>query len=706
MSEATPLKLALLWHMHQPNYQEPGSRRLMLPWVRLHATKDYLDMLLRVRKFPSVRVTFNLVPSLLDQLELYLEGGTDPHLELSRADATTLSPESKREMLATFFMANQENLIASNERYRQLYNKAGGGQGERLEPALFTSEELRDLQVWSNLAWVDPMFHDEEPIRSLLRQQRHYTEQQKHSLLDWQLDLIRRIIPAYQDFVANDCGEVSFTPYYHPILPLLCDTDSARQAIPNIELPEQRFAHPEDSLWHIRASMQRYEELFGRPMAGMWPSEGSVSSQVGDQACQLGLKWIATDEEILFYSLRQMNQDPRQALLHTVYDYGPGLRVFFRDHALSDRIGFVYSGWEPTRAVNDFMEHLRRLRDILHPRLEQVVVPVILDGENAWEYFAHDGAEFLDGLYEALEVDPTIETVTFSEAADHIAPSPLSALFAGSWINHSFRIWIGHHEDNAAWNLLSEARRMLVRFEKEHPDFPPDKLRAAWRQIYIAEGSDWCWWFGDEHRGANNAQFDAIFRRHLTAVYEVLGLDIPVCLLNPIHHSGATIKPVLPDSILTPRVDGTLTHFYEWAGAGYFNCLPAGGAMHRVDRHLAQIYFAYDHDNFYIRLDFNRREDLDSLEDAAILLQLLTPGPRKLRFTLNEMPQQGKHFRVAMQDLMEVAIGRDWLFAEGSGRLEFNVSIVDGSDIIEVHPEGEPIVLHIAPRGRELFWST
>lgn len=706
MSQGTPLKLALLWHMHQPNYQEPGSRRLLLPWVRLHATKDYLDMLLRVRKFPSVRVTFNLVPSLLDQLELYLEGGTDPHLELSRADTTTLSPDSKREMLATFFMANEENLIEPNERYRQLYKKAGGGQPEELEPALFTSEELRDLQVWSNLAWVDPMFHEEEPIRGLLRQQRHFTEQQKHSLLDWQLDLIRRIIPAYQEFVADDRGEVSFTPYYHPILPLLCDTDSARQAIPNIELPERRFAHPADSLWHIRASMQRYQQLFGRPMRGMWPSEGSVSPQVGDQARQLGLKWIATDEEILFYSLRQMNQDPRNMLLHTVYDYGPGLRVFFRDHALSDRIGFVYSGWDPARAVNDFMEHVRRLRELLKDRLDQVVVPVVLDGENAWEYFPNDGTEFLDGLYEALESDSTIQTVTFSEAADEVAPSSLSTLFAGSWINHNFRIWIGHHEDNAAWDLLTDARRALVDFETSHPDHPQSKLEAAWRQIYIAEGSDWCWWFGDEHRGAGNEQFDAIFRRHLMAVYELLGLEIPIRLLNPIYRSGAALRPVLPDSILTPLIDGALSHFYEWSGAGYFNCLSAGTTMHRVEHHLARIHFAYDHVNFYIRLDFTGRAGLDSLKDAKVMLHLLKPGPRKLSFSIGKALQEDEHYRVACKDMMEVSIKRDWLFKGGSGTIEFNVSLMDGDETIERHPEGEPISFRIAPEGQELFWPT
>jgi hypothetical protein len=352
------------------------------------------------------------------------------------------------------------------------------------------------------------------------------------------------------------------------------------------------------------------------------------------------------------------------------------------------------------------MEHLIRLRNLLSDRLDDAVVPVILDGENAWEYFPNDGSEFLDGLYEALAEESLVQTVTFSEAAEQVKPTSLSGLFAGSWINHNFRIWIGHQEDNAAWDLLTEARNTLEEFEKSHPDHPAEKLKAAWRQIYIAEGSDWCWWFGEEHRGANNAQFDAIFRRHLMAVYDLLGIECPIRLLNPIYRSGASLKPVLPDTVLTPTVDGTLTHFYEWAGAGHYDCLPKGGAMHRVDRYLERIQFAYDQDQFYIRLDFVDRDSLDSLEDAAVLLNLLEPGPRKLRFPLADGRQQEDHLQAAFRDVLEISIRRDWLFDGGSGRLRFNVSVLDGSDTLETRPEGEPIALDIAPHGRELFWPT
>ncbi|MEA3297179.1 MAG: glycoside hydrolase family 57 protein, partial [candidate division Zixibacteria bacterium] len=458
MSSHKPLKLALLWHMHQPNYQEPGSNRMVMPWVRLHATKDYLDMLLYTGEYDNLRITFNLVPSLLDQFQLYLDGGTDPHLELSRIAAVDLSSDQKLAILKDFFSVNPRRMIEPYSRYFELYRKSRNNADQTVLPGLFSSEEIRDIQVWSNLAWVDPMFHNEEPVKSLIARGRHFGEEEKQALLDWQMELIRRIVPTYQDFYRQGKIDVSFTPYYHPILPLLCDTRVALDAIPRIELPQNTFRHPEDAVTQIRMSMDKFESVFGTRMTGMWPSEGSVSEEVADILIKAGIEWIATDEEILYSSLKKASMDHKTSPIHTVYEYGPGLKLFFRDHALSDRIGFVYSSWDADRAATDFVEHLKKLRSLLRDNLDQVVVPVILDGENAWEYFPDDGREFLNELYRQLSNDPEIETVTMSEAAKQIEPRPLKSLHAGSWINHNFRIWIGHYEDNAAWDLLFEAR--------------------------------------------------------------------------------------------------------------------------------------------------------------------------------------------------------------------------------------------------------
>jgi len=706
LSDTKPLKLAILWHMHQPNYQEPGSDRMVLPWVRLHATKDYLDMLLHASEYERVRVTFNLVPALLDQLNLYTGGGTDPHLELSRLRAEELNDRQKSEILDHFFSANLTQMVEPHRRYHELYSKARNG-GSGILPAIFSSQEIRDLQVWSNLVWVDPLFHVESPIKELLDQGRNYTEEQKHALLAWQMTLISRILPAYREHFHKRRIDLSFTPYYHPILPLLCDTDSALEATPTLTLPKRRFQHPEDAEWHVRSSMAMFEETFGEPMAGMWPSEGSVSEQVADLLIKSGVKWIATDEEILRSSLRKANMDPREHPIHTVYEYGGSLKLFFRDHALSDRIGFVYSGWDADRAATDFIDHLMRIRALLADRLDQVVVPVILDGENAWEYFPNDGRDFLGELYRRLNEEPLIETTTMTEAAETIEAQSLPSLLAGSWINHDFRIWIGHQEDNAAWDLLHDARDALEQFEKEHPDYDPDRLRSAWKQIYIAEGSDWCWWYGDEHRGAGNEQFDSIFRRHLMAVYETLGLEVPRKLFDPIYRAGAGLKAVPPDTLLTPEIDGRLTDFYEWTGAGCFDCLKAGGAMHRVERYLSRIHFAYDHDWLFIRLDFADKKALELVDKPVFKFSFFTPEARDLAITPSghkETDGKDGWYRYGLDESLELAVSRTWLFEHGFGELGFTAALLDSTESLESWPENEPIQILVAEKDKEMFW--
>ncbi len=701
-----PVKVAILWHMHQPNYQEPHSRRMVLPWVRLHAIKDYLDMPLLAARHDRLKVTFNLVPALLDQLQLYVDGGSDRHLDLSRRPAEQLDDDSRREILGSFFEGNPASMIEPYARYTELYRKYRENAGDAILADLFTSEELRDLQVWSNLAWVDPMFRDDPAIRPLLAKGRYFSEEEKQRMLDWQIDLMGRVVTTYADLFAQSKIDISFTPYYHPILPLLCDTDSAREAMPSIALPGKPFRHPEDAEHQIAMSQEKYRELFGQDMIGMWPSEGSVSEEVADICRRRGLQWIATDEEILYGSLRKSDSPRAENPTYTVYDYH-GLRLFFRDHSLSDRIGFVYSSWDADRAAADFIAQLKDIGRLHQGRVEDLVVPVILDGENAWEYYANDGHEFLNLVYEGLAGDPDIITVSMTEAAQSRSPRPLPRLFAGSWINHNFRIWIGHHEDNAAWDLLSSARDTLAQFQKEHPDFDADRLAAAWRQIYIAEGSDWCWWYGDEHRGSHNEIFDRIFRRHLIAVYELLDLGVPASLYVPIHQGETKSLTVLPEAVLTPVLDGRVTHFYEWAGAGFYDCTEAGGAMHRAQQHLCCIYFVYDHDLFYIRLDFENKKAVESIREPNLLFTFYTPEARTINVPMRAGKKEfdpGGMFRYAFDDVMEIAFPRDRLLTNGFGQLAFGVALRDGREKLESWPDGKPISLEVYERNRELFW--
>ena len=705
MPQDKPVKLAILWHMHQPNYREPGSDRMVMPWVRLHALKDYLDMPLTAAGHENVKVTFNLVPSLLDQIELYLQGGTDHHLELSRLSAEQLDQSQRLEIITTFFSANPTTMIRPHKRYWELYRKARDNATEKVLPALFTAVEMRDLQVWSNLAWIDPMFHEEEPIRSLLAKAINFTEDEKNQLLSWQLECMKRIVPTYRRLLEEGKIDISFTPYYHPILPLLCDTNAALEATPKIKLPKRRFSHPEDAIAQIEMSQQKYRDLFGVEMKGMWPSEGSVSEEVARIMISLGVKWAATDEEVLYNSLKKSGQKTDGIQIHMVYEHGPGLKFLFRDHLLSDRIGFVYSGMDARKAVDDFTRHIKNVGSLLNDELDDAVIAVILDGENAWEYFPDDGTEFLNLLYEKLGTDPLIDMVTVSEAVEKVNARPLKSLFAGSWINHNFRIWIGHPEDNAAWDLLSNARDQLVAFEKENPNFDRSIIEKAWRQIYIAEGSDWCWWYGDEHRGSHNEEFDRAFRRHLIAVYEMLQLDVPFDLLNPIYHSELAVTAIVPDELVTPIIDGRLTHYYEWAGAGFFDCRK-GGAMHRVDRRVAEIHFAFDYDHVYIRLDFENKNSIEFNEKLKYRLTLFTPEPKLIEFEAGALKKKGsgKGFSFALGELLEIAVERSFIFDQSQGSLGFQVTLLEGDSEVETWPETDVITFDLPDKGNEMFW--
>nr|MBN2276309.1 glycoside hydrolase [candidate division Zixibacteria bacterium] len=702
----TRLKVAFLWHMHQPFYLNPEDNKFFMPWVRLHGLKDYLDMPLLAAE-NNIKATFNLVPSLLDQIEMYCRGYTDRHLELSHIPARQLLHEEKREILQTFFMAHYPTMIEPYPRYRQLYRKKDScGSDINLACEIFSTSELRDLQVWSNLVWIDPMFRNRAPIQDLYEKQRDFTEEEKSQLLGFEIELLKEIIPTYQRLYKEGKIDISFTPYYHPILPLLIDTDSAREAMADIHLPENRFRYPEDATWHIDRAVERYHQLFGGELAGMWPSEGSVSEDALGLISKRGIRWVATDEEILYNSLLKSGLSKRDFSPHQVYSLEgiPGTKMLFRDHGLSDKIGFVYSGWEAERAVSDFIGTIKSIRDFYGDRAGNCVIPIILDGENAWEYFPDDGQDFLRRLYRGLGECNHVEIVSMTEAADCLKPITLPSLFPGSWINHNFRIWIGHNEDNQAWDFLYEARRALVHYEKSHPKADPGKIKAAWEKLYIAEGSDWCWWYGDDHLGAHNSLFDRLFRRHLMAMYRTLELEVPPELMMPIHRARVDSFITPPESLITPRLDGLLTHYYEWTGAGCYDCVKAGGAMHRVELIIKAVYFAFDYDFFYIRLDFDDNFGLVGKNKFRIVLDFKDIGIREIPLEKTVEKDLGQTI-FSFKQILEVKIGRKTLTDTGCGRIGFFVLFYSENELMEKWPFGGPITVTLPERDKEIFWQ-
>ncbi len=569
------VNLALLWHMHQPYYEDLATGEHILPWVRLHAIKDYWGMVAILEEFPDVRVTFNLVPSLVKQVQAFAEDrARDRHLQIGLKPAAELGPDEATWMVANGFHAPYERMIAPYSRYAELH-------ACRMSGRPFAVDDLRDLQVWHKLVWMDPdlLAHDARLIE-LVRKGGSYTEADKTRLRTIELELLARVLPAYREANARGQVELATSPFYHPILPLLCDSDVHQRAHPGAPRPRQRFMRPGDATLQIERAIALHEATFGSRPSGMWPSEGSVSDEAVALIAAAGLTWIATDEDILSRSLNERIGD-RPDLLYRPYRLGEGGPVaLFRDHALSDRIGFQYQSWDPRAAAQDFVGRVREAgrRFSAASGGEVGTVSVILDGENAWEHYFGGGRPFLRELYRALAEAEDIQTVTMSEAASGPA-APLASIFPGSWINGDFYIWIGHRDDHRAWDQLSDARRA---FDERATLVPADARDRALEELLIAEGSDWFWWYGDDHSSDHDADFDDLFRRHLRNAYSALGAPIPEELFATNISTGSGPERLAPSGLLTPTFDGRDGSFLEWAGSVSPALARPVGAMHEV----------------------------------------------------------------------------------------------------------------------------
>ncbi len=605
-----PLCIAFIWHMHQPYYRDLATGTCAMPWVRLHATKDYLDMVTRLEAFPAIHQTVNLVPSLIDQIEEYLPPAnrTDLFLEHSRTPAVELSEQAQGFVLRWFFLANVERMIRPYARYHDLLLKRGLRVPEAEWPRLrsrFRTQDYRDLQVWFNLAWIDPWLRARSPqLTAIERKGAHFTEGDKQAVLQAHLEIMAAIIPAYRDAASRGQVELTTSPYYHPILPLLCDLKRAHIALPNLPLPPEAFRHTEDARWQLRSALDRHRAAFGAPPNGMWPPEGSVSEDVVALALEEGLRWIATDEEILWRTLKRPRSPEALYRPHVVRRDGRELAVLFRDRELSDLLGFIYSQWDWQVAVADFLNRLGQIQQRCSLTHRPALASIILDGENAWEYYPNDGHDFLMGLYEALSRDGRFRCVTVSEFLDR-APfgpgdEPLPPLFSGSWINGDFATWIGHPEKNAAWTHLASAREALAA-----KGIGPSE-HGAWKNFAAAEGSDWMWWFGDTHASAQSEEFDRLFRTHLANSYQAAGLTVPETLAAPIKHR-ITRTHVGATGWIQPVIDGRETSYYEWLYAGWIDLTEQYAAIQRAQQCLRSFAYGFDRSTLYVRIDGDLR---------------------------------------------------------------------------------------------------
>lgn len=646
-----PLDVIFIWHMHQPYYKDTVQGVYVLPWTYLHAIKDYFDMPAIVEDTPGAKAVFNLVPSLVEQLVDYASGNArDPFLVKGQQDPATMSDDDKVFLLENFFSANRQRMIEPHRRYLELLYMAGEGKPGSARERIrhFSTQDLLDLQVCFFLAWTGEAARRRFPeFRQLLDKGERYTVDDKALLFDTHKRLLNQILPLYKRLHDEGRIELALSPYFHPILPLLCDTQLAREAMPKVTLPKERFRHPEDATAQIRRGLAYFQELFGITPQGMWPSEGSVSDEVLGIIAECGLSWVASDEEVLAKSLDD-GLGHHHERLYRPWRYATrhgDLGIFFRDHRLSDLIGFTYSQWEPGRAVQDFCNRLRQIRQQVGT--EGRVVPVILDGENAWEFYPDNAYEFLSGLYATIAGSSDLRLATCSEVLQSSSfEGRLHRIHPGSWINANYGIWIGHPEENLAWDLLHQARQAV---SQHHPAASrlletcgsdgDETARMLCTSLYAAEGSDWFWWFGDDHFSPHSDRFDHLFRQHLTNVYRLLNLDPPAKLLEPIKKKSPAGLVREPAGFISPEINGRVTDYFEWLAAGLFDLTRQGSAMHSADRMLQGFYWGYNRDTLFFRID--GMQELSRLLKEVDILALHLIADREYRLPMQRSSSQG-----------------------------------------------------------------
>ncbi|MFP4458541.1 MAG: glycoside hydrolase family 57 protein [Candidatus Zixiibacteriota bacterium] len=697
--------VAILWHMHQPWYSEAGSSKCIMPWVRLHALKDYYDMPDWVEKVPGMKATFNLVPSLLKQIQGYADGElTDKYQDLFMMHPGDMTKKGREFVVKNFFAANHENFVATSPRYNFLSKKRNQGA------QAFTDQEIIDLQMHFEMAWFGQSMKKSKAIKKFLRKDIGFDHKDKQVIIEMEKERLSSIIPKYRQIAQNEDIELTTTPFYHPILPILCDFENIKAADTSSPMPDARFSYPEDAKAQIEKGLEYFEQSIGQKPMGMWPSEGSVAEDIIPLMIDAGVKWIATDEEILWKS---MGGTKKIDSLFVPYYREIGdkkLALFFRDHKLSDKIGFEYSNWKADEAVQDFLVNLRGIRDIMPNSPYPYIVPVILDGENAWEYFRDNGEKFLTSLYNELVDADDIEPITFSGFMD-MQPDfrRLKYLAAGSWISGNFRTWSGDPEKNRGWELVAKTRDIL-----EKSDLDSQKKEKAFEHMMIAEGSDWFWWYGEGNYTPYLDQFDRLFRSHLRAA-------IKDCKDNEFPELDEVVfekEPVIdfqkqPVSLITPIIDGKETSFYEWSPAGSYKPTSFRGTMHgEGSKTISKLHIGFNLQNLYMRMDGkkNIREEVYT-NDFDIALKFQKPQEKtiliKNDYTI-ELYLKGKRIQrkiepiAEIRDIIEISIPFVFLGAKEKSQIIFTIEIYRKDVLLETIPIGGVFAIDVPDESYKL----
>ncbi len=603
------LSLAIYWHMHQPVYEIEGT--YLMPWARLHAVKDYLDMVLVLEKFPKLKLNFDVVPALMDTVVDYTEGRHDIHSELSVSDVYTMSDEEKAFVLNNFFSPKFETMIFRSENYKNLYQKRFSK--DTCNPEEFSPQEISDLMALFNLVWIDSVHYSRYPrLKELWDKQYNYSLDDRIEIISIHRQIMEEIIPTYKKYLTEGRIEMTTSAYYHSILPILIDLKASTKSTLTTEGLPSAWGMIDDARAQIKKSLDRVEEIMGIRPKGFWPPELCLGPKTLSILAKEGIEWTISDEGILsdsinFDFIRDFKgnlNDPYHLL--KVYEYQTKttpINVIFRDRSIANLINFEYAGLDSKMAANDLYDKIKVTQSKLLVSPDDThLLTIALDGENCWENYQNDGNEFLNNIYSLLENDDSLETVLITDYIHNDKrKKTLNKIHSGSWIDKTFQYWIGESTKNKAWSYLKETHDVFETFAKENKENP--NLEIAYRELMIAEGSDWFWWYGEPNNSGQDYVFDYMYRERLKNVYLVLGLEPPEHLNNSLI-TKVEMPFKHPTRMISPRLDGLLESYDDWYHSGNISMLD--GPVFRENKNVEKIHFGCDENYVYFRLHVNK----------------------------------------------------------------------------------------------------
>jgi alpha-amylase/alpha-mannosidase (GH57 family) len=714
------MNVVILWHMHQPYYVNPLTKKAKMPWVRLHAVKGYLDMVDLVTAQPGVRVNFNFTPVLVRQILELVRGEVDDEWEtISRKPAASLDNEDRRHILENFFKINWDTLIRPVPRYAELLAKRGPNYTlAKLDSIVrtFTEADFRDLQTLYNLQWCGFSAARRFPeLQALKDKGRDFTEQEKNMVLDIHREILALVLPEYRSAAERGQIELTTTPYFHPIMPLVYDTNIARRCQPHSPLPSP-FSAPEDVRAQLRLAQELHEEVFGHRARGLWPSEGSIAPEIVPLMVEAGFDYFCSDEGNLFKSLKNDPAWNSRNVDHVelfqgwrIHAYEKSIQALFRERPLSDFVGFDAARNETSQAIAHLIDNLKNIARVSPG--EHGAVSLTLDGENAWEAFPDSGEAFLSGFYRALVEAPELHTCRLGDYFDaHPARVETCSLHSGSWIRSDFDIWIGDPEENKGWEWLKETRHFLVERIAEG-NVTPEAAAKAWWEIYAAEGSDWFWWYGPDFTIDTDFLFDELFRLHLQNVYRILGIEPPAHLDVPICLPSADLGYTQPLRLLTPDISGQTERYFNWLGAGELDLTKQQTAMFQGDRIGQKLFFGFGPDNFYLRLDLSRHPEAITVRfllphPARVTLRQVSPGHIETLFETSQdgvlfAPDPAARVKAYWSRSLVVALPWELLRLEPGHEFAFFVQLLEGGLQRERYPERGAIEMSVPSKDFE-----